>query len=309
MKACFLGLDLGGSKTALALFDEHFQVINRARIATRADEGPEACIERLAAIIEGFQQTLADDAYVAALGVGAPGPLDHEQGVLINPTNLPRFYNAPFKAMLEQRLKLPVSLEHDAKVAALGEYHFGAGRGYESLVYIVIGTGVGAAVIIDGQLYRGVRNFAGEIGHATLDRYGELCHCGSRGCFETFMSGPWLARRYAHLLAVNTEYSGAEVAERARLGDALAQAVITEAGEALGIAIASMAMLLDIERFIVGGSVAKAGDLLLESARATIPKYSFATVSSRVTAVASDLGEEAALLGAAVIARAALKAH
>ncbi len=306
MKDYVVGIDLGGTKSALALLDKDNQIVARARIATEANEGPDNIIGRLVEVIEGFKADLPEDARLAAVGVCAPGPLDHEQGIMLSPTNMPRFHNTPLQRILEERLGVPARLEHDAKAAALGELHAGAGQGYNSLVYIVIGTGVGAAIIINGQLYRGEKNFAGEIGHATLDRYGELCHCGSRGCFETFMSGPSLSKRYAKLKNTESEISGAEITELAHQGDEAALQVITDAGEALGVMVATTAMMLDIEHYIVGGSVAKAGDLLVDSARATFPKYSFKSFSSRLSLVASQLGEDAAILGSAYLARQAL---
>ena len=310
-KTYVVAVDLGGTKSALALLDENNSIVVRERIATKAHEGPEAVVERLAQVVSDFKQTLPTNAKLATIGICAPGPLDHEAGKLINPTNLPLFYDVPLRDMLEQRLNIPVQLEHDAKAAALGEFYAGAGQGKGSMVYIVIGTGVGAAIIIDGQLYRGQRNFAGEFGHTTLDRYGEPCHCGSRGCFETFMSGPWLARHYERKFGVagsdhTPDITGKYVVEQAAGGDASALEVITSAGEALGIAVASMAMVLDIECFVVGGSVAKAGDLLLEPARTVLPQYSFQSVSSRVSLVASSLGEDAAQLGLCLSGTAAV---
>jgi glucokinase len=217
--------------------------------------------------------------------------------------------------MLIERLHVPVSLEHDAKAAALGDFYYGAGRGERSMVYVVVGTGVGAAIIVDGQLYRGACNSAGEVGHITLDRGGELCSCGSRGCVETYASGPWLARRYLRLLERERQerrvadpgpLSGERVAHLAAGGDALALQVMTQAGEALGVAVASMAMILDVELYVVGGSVAKAGDLLLEPARQTVPDCSYRSVSCRVRIVATALGNDGPILGCDWLARQAL---
>jgi glucokinase len=235
--------------------------------------------------------------------------VDHVSGRLIDPPNLQGLHGAPLGPLLAQRLGLPVSVEHDAKAAALGEYHYGAGRGLRSMVYIVVGTGVGAAIIADGQLYRGVRNSAGEVGHITLDREGEQCSCGSRGCVETYLSGPWLARRYEREATAGSvgTVSGEQVALLAEQGDPLAVRVMTQAGEALGVAVASTAMMLDIELYVVGGSVARAGDLILEPARRVIPSCSFRSVGSRVRLVATDLGVDGAILGCGWQARQLLR--
>ena len=197
-------------------------------------------------------------------------------------------------------------------MAALGEFYFGAGRGHDHMVYVVIGTGVGAAIIINKQLYYGESNTSGEVGHITVDRNGDVCSCGSRGCLETYTSGPWLTRRYQQTLerngkTDNTNLSGEEITQLAAQGDPTAQSVIQGAGEALGIAVATMAMIINVELYVIGGSVARAGDLLLEPARRTVPQYSFRAVGERVQIVASSLGDDGPILGSAWLARQALQ--
>ena len=243
---------------------------------------------------------------VEAVGIGAPGPVDHVSGDLLTLVNLPGISNSPFRRVLQERLSLPVALDHDAKVAALGEFHYGAGRERESMIYIVIGTGVGAAIIYQGELIYGESNSAGESGHMTVDPNGHQCHCGSRGCLETYASGPALAKHYA--AATAEIISGVDVAERAQAGDVIARDVLAAAGTALGIAIASLAMTLNIEQFVIGGSVAGAGDLLLDPARESLKDYSFQAVSARVKVTASEMGEDAPILGAAWLARRKLMA-
>lgn len=296
-----IGIDLGGSKIALGLVSPADEILARRRIDTNADAGLERVVERIADEVEALAATLASEEAVAAVGVGAPGPLDHIKGELLTLVNLPGISNSPFRRVLSERLALPVALDHDAKVAALGEFHFGAGRGRDSMIYIVIGTGVGAAIIYQGALLYGEGNSAGECGHMTVDPRGRPCHCGSRGCLEAYTGGPALSRQYAEM--TGDDITGADIAARARSGDAQALQVFTDAGRALGIAIASLAMTLNIETFVIGGSVTKAGDLLLEPARETLPGYAFRAVSERVRVVASELGEDAAILGAAHMAR------
>ena len=296
-----IGIDLGGSKIALGLVSPADEILARRRIDTDADAGLERVIERIAVEVAALGATLSPGEAVSAVGVGAPGPLDHISGELLTLVNLPGISNTPFRRVLSERLSLPVALDHDAKVAALGEFHFGAGRERDSMIYIVIGTGVGAAIIYQGAILYGEGNSAGECGHMTVDPNGRLCHCGSRGCLEAYTGGPALSRQYANKTGENI--AGAEIAARARSGDENALQIFDEAGRALGIAIASLAMTLNIETFVIGGSVAKAGDLLLGPARKTLPGYSFRAVSARVRVVASELGEDAAILGAAHMAR------
>ena len=304
--SCVIGIDLGGSKIALGLVSAQDEILARRRIDTDADAGLQSVVERIAAEVAALQATLPPAEAVTAVGVGAPGPLDHIKGELLTLVNLPGISNTPFRRALEERLSLPVALDHDAKAAALGEFHFGAGRGRDSMIYIVIGTGVGAAIIYEGALIYGESNSAGESGHMTVDPNGRLCHCGSRGCLEAYAGGPALSRQYAAL--TGETIAGGEIAARARRSDEKALKVFAEAGRALGIAIASLAMTLNIETFVIGGSVAKAGDLLLGPARESLKGYAFQAVSARLRVVASGLGEDAPILGAAVLARRLLEA-
>ncbi|MCY4147173.1 MAG: ROK family protein [Chloroflexi bacterium] len=297
-----VGVDLGGSKIALGLVNAENAILSRRRIDTEAAAGLDSVITRISAQVASLRRELPKGQDIAAVGVGAPGPVDPIHGDLLTLVNLPGISNTPFRRALSQRLGVPVALDHDAKVAALGEFHFGAGKKRDSMIYIVIGTGVGAAIIYQGRLLYGESNTAGESGHMTVDPNGHLCHCGSRGCLEAYASGPALSRHYA--TATGETIDGAQVAERARAGDVTALQTLAEAGRALGIAVASLAMTLNIELFVIGGSVAQADALLLNPARATLPGYAFKTVAERVQVRASQLGEDGAILGAAWLARA-----
>lgn len=297
-----VGIDLGGSKIALGLVSPADEIVSRSRIDTRADEGLEAVIERIAAQINRLKQDLPAAERMVSVGICTPGPVDPVSGDLHTLVNLPGISNTPFRRRLQARLGLPVKLDHDAKAAALGEFYYGAGRERGSMIYLVIGTGVGAAIIYEGRLIYGEGNSAGETGHMTVDPGGHLCHCGSRGCLETYTSGPWLARHYAQASG-NETAAGAEVTRRAIAGDSIAIQVLNQAGHALGIAVASMAMMINIEQFVIGGSVAGAGELLLAAARESLPRYAFQAVSAKVKIISSKLGEDAPLLGCAWMAR------
>jgi len=311
-----VGVDLGGTKIEIGLVDPQNHIVDRRRIPTKAFEGPQRVTERIAEIVTELSALLPPGERIAALGICSPGPVDHETGMLIDPPNLAGLHNAPLRQMLAEKLNIVASLEHDAKATALGEFYFGAGRGAASMAYIIVGTGVGGAIITDGKMLRGFANSAGEIGHITLDRNGDLCSCGSRGCVETFIAGPWLAKRYVQAVSEQQGYdagshdllgmTGERVAALAVQGDAAALQIMNDAGEALGIAIASMAMILNIDLFVVGGSVAKAGDLLLEPARRALPQHSYRSVSCGIQIVATELGNDGPILGCASLAREAL---
>ncbi|MCB0059228.1 MAG: ROK family protein, partial [Caldilineaceae bacterium] len=223
------GIDLGGTKIEVGLIAPDNRIVARRRFPTEDHLGPASVVERIAACIDDLQAQLPDGEAVAAVGVCTPGPVDHASGTLIDPPNVPGLHHTPLAALLGERLGVPVRIDHDAKATGLGEYHYGAGRGERSMVYVIVGTGVGIAIIADGQIYRGEHNAAGEFGHTTMDRFGAVCSCGSRGCVETFMSGPWLARRFAAAqrgetptIETVTTLGGQEIAALAEQGDPLA---------------------------------------------------------------------------------------
>jgi glucokinase len=303
-----VGVDLGATKIAAGLVSPHNEVLQMVQMESRPAEGAAAVVERVAACVEQLQAGLPAGEQIAALGVCCPGPLDHETGLVLDPPNLTGWLNVPLQQLVEARLGLPASIEHDAKAAALGEFYFGAGQGSQNMIFIVIGTGVGAAIIIDGQLYRGPTNSAGEVGHITVDMNGPACSCGSNGCLEVYTAGPDLADRLRDLslgtdLAWPVDLDGKMVAELALSGQPHALQVFEQAGQALGVGIATMAHLFDIDTYIIGSSVAKAGELLLKPTRAAVRYRAFDSIGPRVKVMTSQLADKAPILGMAYVAR------
>jgi len=297
-----VGVDLGATKISCALVSPENAIVARATMETRAAEGPEKASQRLSGSVRALIAQAPVGVHVGRVGVCSPGPLDHTTGILYDPPNLTGWRNVPFADMLGEQIGLPVQLEHDAKATALAEFHLGAGRGARSMALIIVGTGVGAAIIVDGNLYRGPKNSAGEVGHITVDLNGPICTCGSNGCVESYAGGPAIMRAYTYATrrAVN---SAGEVAQAAENGDIIARRVFQEAGRVLGAGIATMAMLMDVDTFVLFGGVAKAGELLMAPARDAVPRYSYKSVSKRVCIKACELGDDAGVLGAALVAR------
>ena len=307
-----IGVDLGGTKIEIGLISPENRVVSRVRIPTNPALGPQSVVERIAREVDTLSALRPAGARIAALGLCAPGPVDNAAGMLLDPPNLAGLHYAPLQQMLSTRLGIPVQIDHDAKAACLGEFYYGAGRGERSMTYVITGTGVGSATIVNGQMIRGQNNTAGEVGHVPLDRAGDLCSCGSYGCVETFIAGPWLARRYQRKLqAANpsenaAEMSAVDVVDLALAGNELARQVMEEAGSALGAAVATLAMVLDVDLFVVGGSVVKAGDLLLEPARRAVPRHCYRSVGCGVRIVATEIGDDGHILGSGWMARHAL---
>ncbi len=303
-----VGVDLGASKIAAGLVSPDHKIVNKVYMESQVADGPVAVVERIAECVAQLHVDLPAGKTLTALSVCCPGPLNHATGMVLDPPNMTGWVNVPLQQMLEDRLKLPSPIEHDAKAAALGEFHFGAGREVDDMVFVVVGTGVGAAIIIAGELYRGNNNSAGEVGHITVNMEGPACSCGSNGCLEGYVAGPDLVERFREAIVGTdvvcpAEAEGKFVAELAAQGQTQAIQVFNQAGQALGVGIATMAHVLDIETFIIGGSVAKAGDLLLKPTREAVLYRAFESIAPRVTVVASPLGDDAAILGCAWTAR------
>jgi len=303
-----IGVDLGATKIAAGLINPKNEIVKKVYVEAHVAEGPASVVERIAHCVEQLQTSLPSGEPIAALSVCCPGPLDHTTGIVLDPPNMTGWINVPMQQMLEERLGLLAPIEHDAKAAALGEFHFGAGRDGNDMVFIVVGTGVGAAIIINGELHRGSNNSAGEIGHITVDMNGPACSCGSNGCLEGYVAGPDLVERFKDAIKgtdtkLPANADGKTIADLAAQGQPQAIQVFQQAGQALGIGIAAMAHMFDISTYIIGGSVAQAGDLLLTPTREAVRYRAFESIGSRVRVIASPLGDDAAILGCAWIAR------
>lgn len=305
-----LGIDLGGTKIGIGLVDQEGAVRCSDVRPTLADEGPEAVIER---IITGAERVL-DRAGLAhqdlrSIGIGAPGPLDIPQGLLIEPPNLPGWHNVPLRQIVQERLGVPTYLENDANAAAVGEYLYGAGRDTRDMIYVTVSTGIGGGLILDGRVYHGASGGAGEIGHMTVLPGGPRCGCGNRGCLEALASGTAIAREGQHLIdrgvptAVTSEAGQAvaakQVVDAMHQGDPYARQIVTQAMFYLGIGMANVVNLFNPERIVIGGGLAALGDDLLGPVRRAIVLRAFPSASAQVTAVLAQLGREVGIVGAA----------
>ena len=312
-----VGVDVGGTKIAAAVVDGQGRRLGRVQRPTEVGD----TARTLASIADAVRQavhaaglTLAD---IEAVGLGIPGQVDPVAGVGRYSVNL-GWRDAPVRAFLEESLGVPCAIENDVSVAALGESHAGVGRGLPSLVYLILGTGIAARVVIDGHLYRGVNGLAGEIGHLVFDPDGPLCKCGARGCLEAIASGPGIAARAREGLAagrvsVLETVLGQRGAVRAHdvfaaadAGDAWAAEVLAQTGRTLGQAVATLLMLFDPAVVVLGGGLAHSGPRLIEGIHAELARQAETSLVLREQyrpdkVVVSPLGDDAALLGAAAL--------
>jgi glucokinase len=298
-----LGVDIGGTNIKLAAVAPDGRVRARGVIDTLAGEGPAHAFKR----IHAAARSLAGATGVSAVGLGCAGLIDAEKGILRTSPNLPAWERAPLARLAEKYFSVPVAIENDATCAAFGESFVRGARG-KNLVAITLGTGVGGGIVADGRVVRGVCGFGGEIGHVTVDPNGPRCRCGSRGCLEAYAGSYGIvaaARRAARRTGAGRSPSTARaVLDGARARNPVCRAAVREAGEHLGIAVATVLDLLNPSVVVVAGGIAGAFDLLEPHVRRAVERHAFARTARAATIERSRLGNDAAVVGAAMLARA-----
>lgn len=305
-----IGIDLGGTQVRAALVDRRGTVLARAAALTDVHGGPEAVVDQMRRL--AGEVSAASPGRTVAVGISAPGPLDSEAGTVLHIPTLPRWDGFPIRGRLAAELSLPVLLENDAIAAAYGEWRHGAGVGLRHLVYVTVSTGIGGGVVVDGRLMHGRRGMAGHVGHFQMVPDGPCCSCGARGCFEALAAGTALGKagraaagRHPDSLLATMATPGSlgahHVVEAARLGDAVAMALIDREAEYLGIGFTGLIHIYSPERVIMGGGVASAFDLLDPGIHAVIARQAMAAFRD-VQVVPAGLGTNSGLVGAAALA-------
>lgn len=305
MNGIFAAIDLGGTKTRVGavLASEPGRVVLSASAPT-VREDPDEGIKSIASLLREIvsdvsKSTGGRNAELLGVGVGAPGPLDIKERRLLALPNLPKWRGFGIASALERELGVRVTLENDANAAAVGERMFGVGKEFEDFVYVTLGTGIGGALILNGELYRGHWGGAGEIGHVQVDPDGPLCGCGRRGCVEALAAGPAIEKAYGR--------PATEVFALAASGDVKARDVLETAGRALGRGLALVFTVLDPQAVVFGGGMAKGNPLALrfylDACKEELEKRAFLPAKRDIPHVVSTLGVDAAILGAAWLAR------
>ncbi|MDG9705451.1 ROK family transcriptional regulator [Streptomyces sp. DH37] len=292
-----VGVDFGHSHLRVAVGNLAHQVlaeesepIDVDASASQGFDRAERLVERLISVT-GFRREK-----VIGMGLGVPGPIDVETGVLGSSTILPGWAGTNPREELASRLGVEVHVDNDANLGALGELVWGSGRGARDLAYIKVASGVGAGLVIDGQIYRGPGGTAGEIGHITLDESGPVCRCGNRGCLETFT-----AARYVLPLLHSShgpDLTMPEMVRLARSGDLGCRRVVADVGRHVGSGVANLCNLLNPSRIVLGGDLAEAGELVLGPIRDSVSRYAIPSAARQLTVVPGALGGRAEVLGA-----------
>jgi glucokinase len=298
-----IGVDLGGTNLRSALVNRNGDVSAKAKEPTGASEGHAKVVLKLIENIKGQRdRALRRGVRVAAVGVGAPGVIHADTGVVVKSPNFPDWNNLPLKKELEAALSLPVSVENDANAAALGEQWRGAGQGLASMIFLTLGTGVGGGIVLDGRIWSGADGMAGEIGHMTIIPDGRKCGCGNTGCLEMYASSRGIVMTYQERSPRSKVITSEEIYQSARDGDVLAGDVMNDMGRVLGIGIANLINIFNPEMIVIGGGVKDAWPLFIDAVRKEIRKRAFEYPAARTQIVPSVLGDDAGMVGAAALA-------
>jgi glucokinase len=303
----FIGINVAGTQARAALVDNEGRII-ASRIS---DITPKATVAQLAELVKELRSS---QPAVAAIGVALPGLVNRQTDRVVAPRDLPSSTVEDLHGELTRATGLRVEIENDANAAAYGEYKAGAGLGSRNLFYMMIGDGIGGAIILDGKLWTGASGFAGEIGHITIDTEGLPCVCGNTGCLETLASAPSIVRRARERLhrdstsslsrlSFNRSFTAEDIAHQANEGDDFALMMIERTGKYIGTAVATVINLLNIERIVLGGGVMDAGSLILNPIIQEASRRAFQPCFEATEIVAAKLGIDAAPIGAAMLAR------
>ena len=328
-----IGIDIGGSMVRMGVIDMQSELLALRESPIEARRGPQEGLERIAGLIEellhdenveGTTKTIS----LRGIGIGCTGPVDLVQGVVNNPYTLPTWENVPLRTWLEERFGVPATLENDADMAALGEYWKGAGKGVRRLYAVTVGTGIGTALIVDGQIYRGLDGSHPEGGHHVIDPSGPPCYCGANGCWEILASGPAIARlardtieafrdiegkdnegqrqgeavgmRESPLLEMDDDHIDTRtVAELALNDDALAMKIMDKAAYYFSLGVVNIVMLFAPDLIVLSGGVMRNAELFMPTLMKTLQQNNEIVPADKVQIRQTELGSYAGLFGAA----------
>lgn len=309
-----IGIDLGGTNIKGGICDRGGRLTHKDALRTEADRGFEHVLGRMGELVDRLlRQSGKSREEIAGVGVGAPGPMSHSKGLIYGAPNLPGFVNQPLRDLLAERIAMRVVLENDANAAAFGEYAAGAGRDVRNMVMLTLGTGVGGGVVLDGHVWRGSFDNAGEVGHMIIVPDGRPCPCGQRGCLERYASANAVAERLREavetgadsklkpLVTAGEEFDARDVEVAMGAGDALARRIWEETCYYLALCAVNLRHLLNPEMIVLAGGLIRAGRLLLDPVREKFANLSWHIAPDAPTIALATLGTDAGTIGAAAL--------
>ena len=316
MSELYIGIDLGGTNVKTALVSLSGKIIADDQRPSLVDKGTDPPVLQ---IIESIKAVCSEgnieSGNVTALGICTPGPLDVDNGIVVSPSNLPHWRNFPLVEILHEKLSIPVFLDNDAAASAMGEKWLGAGKTSDNFLCVTLGTGIGGGAVVNGRLLSGYNHNALEIGHVSIDYNGIPCPCGSRGCIERYASAITFAKRimedlHTHekptelrdVLAKKGSITSHDIFNAAKESDRYALEAFNETGRLLGYGVLNAINLLNIEIVAFSGGLALAGDLILQPVRDVVEEHGMVGMKEFVRIIQTELGNRAAMLGAAKLA-------
>lgn len=301
-KKFIIGIDLGGTNLKIALIDLKYRIKYREVLNTQRYKNKESLISVIAYFINRIiQDSELEKKDILGVGLGLPGPIDNKLGIVHFFPNIPGWKEVNLKRILQEKIGLPVFLDNDAKLMSLAEYKLGAAKGFKNAICLTLGTGIGGGIIIDGNLFRGLNNAAGEIGHVPINEEGPRCNCGGTACLEAYIGNNRIARDAKQLF--RRDITLEELSVLAKRRDKKALSIWRTVGRRLGTALVGVVNLLNVDAIVIGGGVANAGEILFDSVRKTIRKQAMSVQSEHVRVLKAQLGSEAGLVGAAVLVK------
>lgn len=313
MDRTVIGLDVGGTFIKAGLVDRRGRILARVKEPTEASGGKMQILENILSALQTIEESPLCRRRITAVGLGVPGLINLQQGVISTSPNFPGWKNFPIQKMLARRIERPLFLENDANAAALGEKWMGAARNSRDFCFFTLGTGVGGGLVLGGKVWHGADGMAGEVGHITIDPQGPRCLCGNRGCLEAYASAKALRRMVREARSAGRasrffrgltwrQIDGESIHRAAKEGDRISLEAFDRMGSALGIGISNLINLLNLERVILGGGLSAAWRFFIPALRAEVKRRAFRAPAQRVKIVRARVGEDAGVLGAAYLA-------
>ncbi len=299
MSAYAIGIDLGGTNLRVAAIDADGEILHRKSVAVDYSTGPENVVAAIRDVVRTVRSRVGA-AELRGVGIGVPGFIDIDSGVVVGAANLPGFQGFPVRDEIQKTLETPIILENDANAAALGEMWMGAGKDVRDLILITLGTGIGGGIVVDGKVLHGFLGMAGEIGHMTIYSDGNPCGCGNCGCLEKHASATFIGAM-GRMMHFGSDVTSQKVFELAQQGNDRATLIFTSMGKSLGIALANLINLFNFPLYLLSGGPVPAWDLFAPSMFAEIRKRSFTFGRGGTRIEKALLGGDAGLFGAAYL--------
>lgn len=307
-----VGVDLGGTNIKFGIVSQKGKILEKVSLNSKAEGGPEKVVKQIKA---GIKEILAGNRKkIRGIGIGAPGVVSTKKGTVENPPNFPGWTKVNLGNIIKKEFDIDCYVENDANAAAIGEMIFGAGKKYNSFVMITLGTGVGGGIILNRKLYRGEIGAAGEVGHITINYNGPRCNCGSYGCIEAYVGNNYLISKVKSDLINSPNQKILELVNNdlnlltplilqkaAEDGDTFSKIIISEMGEQIGSALASVSNLLDVSTFIIGGGVSGFGKPLFFAINKSLVARVITSLRNRVKVLPAKLKNEAGIKGASAL--------